>query len=127
LPVRIAYVKDFGHAHTLLIDGDADGLRLLAIALEDLSLPGAEAVEIHALPFVIKSPPLSAASGQDELGVSVSGQAFTWLHTSLDWTTFAQLVRSLASEPHRHQYLDSTHSDIQVVVTHGEGYDEVFS
>ncbi len=101
MPVRIAYLEEFKGAHTLLIDGEAHDLSRLAVAFEGLALPGAEPIEIQSLPFVGTSPALRAALASEGLGVSRSGQTFTWLHAGSEWATFAQQISTLVRSGQR--------------------------
>jgi len=127
LPIRIAYLEEFKGSDTLLVDGDLIGLKQLATALDGLSLPGAKPIHIETLPFVSRSCLLRADIAEEGLGVSRAGETFTWLHTSSEWATFSQQINELTGASYGHHYLDSSHSDIQVLVTHGEGYDHVFA
>jgi hypothetical protein len=119
--VRIGFFRDFKGADTLLIDGDSDGLRLLADRLRQL-LENGEAVAIHDLPFVEKHHGLRvfAKRGQRDIGALIDGVNVTWQRSADGWEDVLAKLHPLLETKAGHQYLDANDDAITVEVSTGE-------
>jgi hypothetical protein len=122
--VHLGYFENFKSTDTVLVEGDAEGLRHLVEVLRSLEGGSAAVVEIDALPFVKNNHGvrLSARRSHRDLVARVgpSSTEFTWERTETGWRDAADLVEGLLGHDAGHQYLDVADDQIVVEISKGE-------
>jgi hypothetical protein len=121
--IHLGYFEQFKESHTLLMEGDAEGLRHLAERLRTLAIGFADHVQIDALSFVEThhGVRLTAKRARRDCvsRVSASSKDFTWEHTDAGWREAADKVDVLVGCAEGHQYLDAE-GQVVVEVSKGE-------
>ena len=121
--IHIGFFKDFQSSDTLLIDGDAEGLRSLANALRQLATSGGiGVVDLRALPFVELHHGLQvlASCVSTDAGASFQDSGVVaWARSAAGWKEAADKIDALCVHSSGHQYLDDA-SDITVQASTGE-------
>jgi len=123
--VHLGYFDDFKSSDTLLVDGDAEGLRQLAEILRSLESGSAEIVQIDTLPFVQShnGVRLSARRSRRDVVTRMAPSStteFTWERTTAGWHDAAAKVEALLGLDEGHQYLESAGDQVVVEVSKGE-------
>jgi hypothetical protein len=120
--IRIRYFEDFKSTDTLLLDGDAEGLRLLAQAFGRLADGEIQTIAVHELSFVRAREGLKvfASLGSRDIGARFERpMVLVWRRSPLGRAEAADELAGLAAHTMRHQYLDDG-SDVSVMVSRGE-------
>jgi hypothetical protein len=120
--VHIGFFRDFKSSDTVLIEGDSNGIRLLADTFRRLATNGAP-IAIHELPFVEvhHGIRLVATLADDDAGASINGLEISWERSADGWREAAEKVDALVETARPgHQYLDSARDQITVEASCGE-------
>ncbi len=121
--VHIGFFKDFKESDTLLIEGDSEGLRSLALAIRKLATSrNIEVVAIQDLPFVEVHHGLQVlayrVSGDDGARFQHAG-VLAWRRSAAGWQQVADKIDALCEPTAGHHYLDDL-SDVTVQASTGE-------
>ena len=94
--VHIGYFEGFKSSNTLLLEGDADGLRALAETFRSLAAGTLTAVVFHELPFmkVHHGVDLLAVRSTDDRGIrrADAENVFLWERTAEGWQDSAEKI-----------------------------------
>jgi len=122
--VHLGYFKNFKARDTLLVEGDAEGLRNLAAVLRSLQCGSPEIVAVDALPFVQShhGVRLTAKRSQSDrvARMAPSSVDFTWERTEAGWRAATDKVEELLDRDAGHQYLDRAGDQVVVEISKGE-------
>jgi hypothetical protein len=122
--VRLGFFESFLGADTLLMDGDAEGMALLAKTLRDFPGSDQSSLALHELEFVDTRAGirLVASRAARDSGIERDGDmSFVWRCSSAGWEDAADRIAVL-SEQSGHQYLDEPRK-VRVMASRGE-YDD---
>src|SRR5262245_27161421 len=107
--VDLGYFEDFKSSDTLLIECDAEGLRLLAGVFRSLQSGASDGLKIEMLPFVQAHDGvcLTARRSCRERVARIEGPSseFLWEATEAGWEDAADKVEALLEHEQGHQYL----------------------
>jgi hypothetical protein len=122
--IHLGYFEQFKSSDTLLMEGDAEGLRVLADLLRSLEIGSADHVQIDALSFVEAHHGVRLTvkrARRDRVSrVSASSKDFTWECTDAGWRDAADKVDVLVGCGEGHQYFDAAEGQVVVEVAKGE-------
>jgi len=119
--VHIGFFRDFKSSDTVLIEGDSNGLRLLADTFRRLA-KNVGPVAIHELPFVEVHHGIrivATVSKRDD-GASIHGLDVSWERSTDGWQDAADKLDALEMATAGHQYLDASSDQVTVEVSIGE-------
>ena len=119
--VDIAFFPDFKSTDTLLIDGDREGIRLLAEVFRTLQR-GSAPVDLQELPFASAhhNIRITARRSERDDGASFHGVDVIWQRSGEGWLEAAEKLDALATVAAGHQYLDALHDRVTVLASTGE-------
>ena len=124
--VDLGYFANFKRSDTLLMEGDADGLRELARVLRLLQSGrgSAAVIQVDALPFVQShhGVRLTAKRSLRDLvtRAEASSHSFTWERTETGWQDAADKLEVLVRCSEGHHYFDTAQDELMVEVAKGE-------
>ena len=119
--VHIGFFRDFKSSNTVLIEGDSNGLRLLADTFRHLAKTVGP-VAIHELPFVEvhHGIRIAATVSKRDNGASINGLDVSWERSADGWQDAADKLDALESATAGHQYLDTGSDQVTVMASIGE-------
>ena len=122
--VHIGYFEGFKSSNTLLLEGDADGLRALAETFRSLAAGTLDGVALHELPFmkVHHGVHVVATRSTHDRGTrrADAENVFRWERTEEGWRDSAEKADVLTRSAQGHHYLDADDDQVVVEVSRGE-------
>jgi hypothetical protein len=121
MTLRSAYFSDWKNSSTVLLWGDAAGMRELRDFLHS-ACPGSNAPKFDGFCEAVDGRKITiiAVSDRRDTGMFLAGDGLEWRLRPDLADDFAEKVDVLASSAAGHQYLDAYSSDIVVEVSTGE-------
>jgi len=121
MTLRSGYFADWGGNPTVLLWGDAAGMRDLRDFLRRIqSVPRPSSLDAFCEAVDAKKIVVSMIADRRSTGMRLSGQGLEWTLRSESADDFAEMVDALVSSNGGHQYLDGSSDAITVTVSTGE-------
>jgi hypothetical protein len=130
----MAFFEDFKGSDTILIHGDADGLRQLSSVLCEIGYGRSGLIQLDQLPFVtsLRSTSLQARAAPGRCSLSrIKGpvsNAFSLVQSPADWVADAAVILGVADTGNCHNWIPGHETGgLTIMVSNGEFYtDEWF-